>query len=115
MKKVIRNVDEKRGILQATLSDERWYLKSTPNEVTGLPEYKAVPSATWIAGHYPKGVEFYKWLAGKGWDESQAIKEAAGDKGSKVHTAIEMILKGEEFRIDTKVPDRARSSETETI
>jgi hypothetical protein len=26
-----------------------------------------------------------------------------------------MILKGEEFRIDTKVPDRARSSETETI
>src|SRR5258706_2252693 len=103
MKKVIREVDEKRGIVQITVADERWYMKPVPNPETGIPEYTAVPSVTWIAGHWPKGVGFYKWLADKGWDEAEAVKHAAGDKGSRVHMAIEMILKGEEFRMDTKV------------
>ena len=115
MKKIIRDVDSARGIVQVTCSDERWYLKKSGDEATGLPTYKAVPSVTWVAGHYPKGIEFYKWLANTGWDESQAIKEAAGDKGSKVHLAIEKILRGEEFRIDTKVQDKNRSSEMETV
>lgn len=115
MKKVIRHVDEKRGILQVTLTDERWYLKSQPNEVTGLPEYKAAPSSTWIASYYPKGTEYYRWLADRGWDEAEAIKQEAGDKGSRVHLAIEMILKGEEFRIDTKVLDRTKSTESNTV
>ena len=113
MQKIIRDVDEKRGILQVTCSDERWYLKAAFDPETALPTYKAVPSATWVAGHYPKGLEFYKWLAATGWDEAQAIKEAAGDKGSKVHLAIEWILKGEEVRIDTKFPNRAKNSESE--
>ena len=54
----------------------------------------------------PKGIAFYKWLAEKGWDESQAIKSAAGDKGSKVHDAISAILQGEEVRIDSKFMNR---------
>jgi len=62
----------------------------------------AVPSVTWIAGHYPKGLAFYRWLADRGWDEAQAIKAAAGDKGNKVHNAITAILNGEEVRIDSK-------------
>jgi hypothetical protein len=66
-----------------------------------LPILKYVPSVTWITGHYPKGVQFYKWLAEHGWDESQAIKQAAGDNGSKVHDAISAILRGEEVRIDS--------------
>lgn len=115
MKKIIRDVDQKRGIVQVTCSDERWYLKKSEDEASGLPTYKAVPSATWIAGHYPKGVEFYKWLANTGWNEAEEIKVAAGDKGSKVHLAIEKILKGEEFRIDTKVQDKSRGSELETV
>lgn len=106
MQKIIKEVDKKRGIVQVTCADERWYLKSSKDEKTGLPVYKGVPSVTWIAGYYPKGIGFYKWLADKGWDEAEAIKSAAGDKGSRVHLAIEMILNGEEFRIDTKVLDK---------
>lgn len=113
MRKIIREVDEKRGIVQITVSDERWYMKPVPNDTTGIPEYVAVPSVTWIAGYWPKGVGFYKWLADKGWDEAEAAKQAAGDKGSRVHLAIERILRGEEFRIDTKVEDKSRSSEQE--
>ena len=100
MQKIIREVDEKRGILQVTIADERWYVKETTNPATELPIHTFVPSVTWIAGHYPKGIGFYKWLADKGWDESQAIKSAAGDKGSKVHDAISAILRGEEVRIE---------------
>ena len=95
MKKEIKVVDEAKGIAQITTTDERWYTKMGLNDGTGLPEMKFVPSVTWIAGHYPKGIGFYKWLAEKGWDESEAIKQAAGNKGSKVHQAIEQYLKGE--------------------
>lgn len=102
MQKLIKVVDEKRGIVQVTTSDERWYVKEVKDKETGLPKHLFVPSVTWIAGHYPKGVQFYKWLADKGWDESQAIKQAAGDKGSKVHEAISAIFRGEEVRIDSK-------------
>ena len=107
MKKIIRETDKERGILQVTIADERWYVRQVTDLATKLPILKYVPSVTWIAGHYPKGIGFYKWLAEKGWDESQAIKSAAGDKGSKVHEAISAILRGEEVRIDSKFVNRS--------
>lgn len=113
MQKIIREVDKKRDIIQVTVADERWYLKSSKDKKTGLPIYRGVPSVTWIAGYYPKGIGFYKWLADKGWDEAEALKSAAGDKGSRVHLAIEQILSGEEFRIDTKVMDKSSSEMVE--
>src|SRR4051812_2136827 len=107
MQKVIKLLDEKRGIVQCTVADERWYFKASKDQQTGNPIMTAVPSVTWIAGHYPKGIPFYKWLADKGWDESQAIKQAAGDKGSKVHEALSAILEGQEVRIDSKFINRS--------
>lgn len=97
MKKLIRRVDPKRGILQVTTVDERWYCRTGTDPKTGNPAMEYVPSATWIAGHYPKGIWFYKWLAKNGWDEAQAIKEAAADKGSKVHHAISALFDGVEI------------------
>jgi hypothetical protein len=113
MKKIIKEKDEKRGIVQITVADERWYTKPGKNPETDIPVYTPVPSVTWISGFWPKGIGFYKWLADKGWDEAEAAKQAAGDKGSRVHLAIEKILNGEEFRIDTKVEDKSRSTETD--
>ena len=81
-------IDEKRKIVQLTTSDERWYSR----EVNGKIIY--VPSVTWICDHYPKGVAFYKWLANKGWDEAEALKASAADRGSKIHQAIEFLLDG---------------------
>ena len=102
MQKIIKDLDPKRCIVQVTIADERWYLKSSIDPITNLPVYKAVPSVTWIAGHYPKGIGYYKWLGEHGWDESQALMREAGDKGSKVHLAISDILDGREVRIDSK-------------
>ena len=91
MNKIIKKY-EKEGIVQITVFDERWYQKGDT----------FVPSVTWIAGHYPKGTQFYKWLAQKGWDEAEAIKSAAGDKGSKVHYAIEDLLQGKEITMESE-------------
>ena len=102
MKKEIRVVDDQRKIVQVTTSDERWYLKDAEDAKTGLPIYEYVPSVTWICEFYPKGIAFYKWLANKGWDEAEAIKVAAGDKGSKVHFAIKDLIQGKEVAIDAK-------------
>lgn len=100
MKKEFRVVTN--GSVQITTADERWYSRQGVHPDTGLPEMQFVPSVTWIAGHYPKGIGFYKWLADKGWDESQAIKEAAGDKGSRVHRAIVDLLDGGTVPMDAK-------------
>ncbi len=114
MKKIIREVDEKKGIVQVTIADERWYLKPDKDE-NGMPIIKSVPSVTWICGSYPKGIGFYKWLADKGWDESESLKQAAGTKGSKVHLAIADILKGVEVRIDSKYPNKDGIEEELTL
>src|SRR3990167_10229399 len=103
MKKEIREVNQVKGIVRITCPDERWYARSIKDPTTGLPVYEYVPSVTWIAEHYPKGIGFYKWLAQTGWDESQALKEAAGDKGSKVHTAISALLTGQTVKMDDQV------------
>lgn len=113
MKKEIRTVDKAKGILQVTTYDERWYFRDKVNPETGLPDYEFVPSVTWICDHYPKGTAFYKWLASKGWDESQAIKTAAGDKGSKVHYAIRDLIEGKAVSIDAKYKNNSTGEDEE--
>jgi len=99
MQKVTRKVAE--GIVQITTLDERWYELSKEGE-----EPKYIPSVTWICSYYPKGTAFYKWLANKGWDESVAIKEAAGNRGNKVHAAIADLIAGYEVKIDDRYINR---------
>jgi hypothetical protein len=96
----------KDGKIQITTIDERWYARQAVNKITGLPEYDYIPSVTWIAGYYPKGIAFYKWLANTGWDEAEAIKSAAGDKGSRVHQATEIIDCGGTINIGAQFIDR---------
>ena len=103
MKKEIRVVNQDKGIVQVTTTDERWYIRASTDPITGLPRHEFVPSVTWIAEHYPKGIGFYKWLANTGWDESQALKEAAGDKGSKIHTAVALLLAGKTVKMDDAI------------
>lgn len=83
----------KEDIVQITTTDERWY------------EYKGkfYPSVTWIASFYPKGIQFMKWLASKGWNEAEAIKVMRGIEGSKVHSAIEVLLNGGAIKHDEKI------------
>lgn len=91
MQKIIVK-DKETGIVQITVVDERWYLKDD----------KYVPSVTWITSFYPKGKAFWKWLAEKGWDESEIIKQEAGNRGSKVHLAIADLIEGKEVLMESK-------------
>ena len=100
MKKELRTIGD--GVVRITTVDERFYARQGTNQTTGLPEMQFVPSVTWITSFFPKGVGFYKWLANTGWDESQAIRNAAGDKGSRVHHAIVDLLDGGEVSMEAK-------------
>ena len=102
-----------KGLVQITTEDERWYAIPGNDDETGLPTYRYIPSVTWICGHYPKGIAFYKWLASKGWDESQAQKNAAGDKGSKIHLAIDDLIQGETVKMDAKYPNKSTGRDEE--
>ncbi len=92
----------KKGVVRITSLNERWYARIIKNPRTGLAEYIYYPSSTWISGYYPKGNYFYKWLAGKGWSEVEAVKQAAADKGSRVHYACEDLDKGKNIKITDK-------------
>lgn len=113
MKKEIIQIDKEAGVFRVTTTDERWYPIESKNKETGLPEYQFYPSSSWISGFYPKGIPFYKWLADKGWNEAEAIKSAAGDKGSKVHKAIEMLIKGGTVSMDTSIVNAETGKEEE--
>jgi len=105
MKYERRIVNKEKGIVQVTTEDERFYSKI----VDGVEIW--IPSVTWICGYLPKGVAFYKWLASKGWDESQALMQEAGEKGTAVHKAAEMLLCGKTIRFDTLVDERELTTE----
>ena len=98
MQKIIKEMND--GIVQITIADERWYVKEVIKDKK--KETHFVPSVTWITSYYPKGVAYFKWLANHGWDEAETIKQEAGDKGSKVHYAIEDLLKGQTVKMDDK-------------
>lgn len=106
MKKEIREVNKEKGIVRITCPDERWYVKALNDPITGLPMYKYVPSVTWITSFYYKSPELVKWIANQGLDEAERIKRAAGDKGSKIHLAIEDLLAGKEIKIDAKYQNK---------
>lgn len=108
MNKVIKIINEEKKIVQITTIDERWYDK--PDDKGNSLFY---PSVTWICEYYPKGIGFYKWLADKGWDEAEALKTAAGDKGSKVHSAISDLLDGQEVPMDKKYLNNTTGKEEE--
>lgn len=109
MKKEIRNVSEDGKIVQITIADERWYIKTETDENGKMISFKEYPSVTWITGYTPMGIGFYKWLASKGWDEAERIKTSAGTKGSKVHYAISDLLLGNEVKMDSKYLNKETS------
>lgn len=106
MKKEIRITDEKKGIVQVTTLDERWYGKQVDDKVTGLPVVVWKPSVTFITGSYPKGVGYLKWLADKGYDKAEEVKMEAGDRGTIVHHAIEKLTFDKVLAMDAKIKDR---------
>lgn len=83
--------------IRITTPDERWYQHPKTKEW--------LPSSTWICEYAPKGIEFYKWLASKGWDEAESLKISAGHKGSKVHHATEILAKGQEIHHNDNFQD----------
>lgn len=88
-----RIVNKETGLIQITTQDERWYFDQE--------EY--LPSVTWICSvGVPRGVGFNKWLASKGWDEAEALKAEAGERGSVVHAGIEQLLSTGVVKFDDK-------------
>ena len=103
MERIYRIVDEKRGIAQITTDDERWYVRIMQPPAVERETFVYLPSSSWISSYYPKGIGYMKWLAYKGWDEAEAIKEERGKHGTKVHKAAEVLLAGEDIKMDMEI------------
>lgn len=97
MKKIVKVIDKERGMVQVTIADERFYGKDKEDKTT-----EWVPSVTWIASYWYKDPYLIEWIAKQGIDEAEAIRRAAGNKGSKVHSAIVDLIDGNTVRMDAQ-------------
>ena len=80
--------------LAPTLSGH-WYNVWEKNEAGGKGKFIGVfPSSTTILNAYPQSVQLTQWIAEKGWHESQRIKSEAGERGTRIHIAVEYLLDG---------------------
>jgi hypothetical protein len=112
MKKEVRFIDEKRGIIRITTTDERVYAIPSINPTTRLPSYEFYPSVTYITGFYPKGKFFESWLKNMG-NEAEVVKQLAAEKGSKIHQAIALLLSGAELSIEQNLINTTTGKEEE--
>lgn len=76
---------------QITFTDNRFY------EFNG----NFFPSVTTILQAYPKDAGFYKWLKDVG-NDADAVRDAAGDRGSTVHKLTELYDDGMEVSLLNK-------------
>lgn len=71
---------------QINVLDERFYLSHKEKDVYW-------PSVTTILEAYPKGYGYVNWLKQVGFNADEIVKKA-GEEGTRIHEAIEQILKG---------------------
>lgn len=100
-----RIVDAKRGIIQVTTPDTRWYQIREPKKGELLTQDFFYKSVTWVGSYYPKTTRYMRWLAEKGWDKAEEVKNEAAEKGSRVHHACNDLLNGQEVKMDDKYSD----------
>ena len=83
--------------LAKTLS-QHWYhvWKAKPDGSKGR-YIGAFPSSTTILNAYPQSPQLTKWIAEQGWHESQRIKSEAGERGTRIHAACDMLEDGVEL------------------
>jgi hypothetical protein len=113
MKKEIFQVDKERGICRVTTLDERFYGREGKDPVSGLPTIEWRPSITYIGHFYPKGKGFEQYLKKNG-DDADLILALAGERGSKVHQAIEMLNLAETVKMGDKFANN-RTGEPEEL
>lgn len=101
MKKEIITVEKERGIVRVTTLDERFYGREVNDPTTGLPTFQWRPSITYKAAFYPKGKQYEQFLKNNG-DNADMIRDLAGERGSKVHQAVEQLNLGQEVVMDDK-------------
>ena len=75
--------------------DQRFYLVEIDGKTVHLP------SVTTILEVFPKGPAFLNWIKDVG-QSAGVIAQKAADSGSRVHNAIEQLIKGEEIVWDDK-------------
>jgi hypothetical protein len=106
MKIETREVDRERGIVRITTEDQRFYSRKAKDSA-GETVWDFVPSVTWICGFYYKNERFIRYVGRVGNEGAEEAKVAGGEKGSKVHQAIGVIIEGGKVNIETSLfPNR---------
>lgn len=75
--------------------NQHWYdvWKAKPDGTKGR-FLGTFPSSTTILNAYPQSAYLTKWIAEQGWSEAQRIKSEAGERGTRIHAALDTLEAG---------------------
>jgi len=93
--KIIKNY---RVELAPTLSShwyDVWEKKGKKEKFIGT-----FPSSTTILSAYPQSEQLIKWISDNGFNESRRIRNEAGERGTRIHTACDNLEDGAELVAD---------------
>lgn len=90
MKYEIKKVEG--DLIRITFQDERWYFHEKTESY--------LPSVTWCANYWHRDDYLIKWIAKNGWDDAEMIKKSKGNRGTRVHNAIEYLIENKEISIN---------------
>ena len=82
--------------VRITTPDERWYQYPKTKEWFS--------SSSWISSYCPSK-ELAIWMAKKGLDEAELVKQEAGAKGSRIHKGVEILACGGEVNHNDSFSD----------
>jgi len=95
----MQNLESPYIIELAKTLKHHWYSVWKKNKKGGKGKFLGhFPSATTILNAYPQSEHLTRWIAEQGYNEAQEIKSEAGEQGTRVHKAIEMLLGGAELQ-----------------
>lgn len=80
--------------LAKTLSGHWYHVWRVQPDGTKGEHLGVFPSSTTILNAYPQSEYLTQWIAEQGWHESQRIKSAAGERGTRIHAACDRLEEG---------------------
>ena len=64
----------------------------------GEKQIGVFPSSTTILNAYPQSQHLTRWIADHGMEEAERIRDDAGNSGTKIHAACDLLEAGQELR-----------------
>lgn len=114
-KEILRIADREHDTIRITTDDERFYGREFPDPSSGVPRRVWVPSITFVCSMVPPDKYLREYREKLGTDAADAYMQLRGDRGSKIHDAVTMLLNGHKLDCERSTFTNRSANEQEAL